>query len=383
MGTVWNATDTQAREPGEARVALKVMTTWARASDQTRERFRREAALVTGLTGPHFPRVLAQGFERGIPFLVLELLEGETLAARLARTRTLSPEECLSLARNVCTALTQAHSLGVVHRDVSPQNIFMLTAPPGALKVLDFGIAKHVLFESKLTEPGMLMGTPHYMSPEQIKKAHGVDARADIWATAVILYRSLIGKPPFEGKQADVLIRILKDPHTKPSTIAPVGPAVDAFFDRALAKDPSLRYPTASVLCAAFEAAIADLMSSAALRDDPPRPDSLPPDRTALAEDGYEAYAGHASKSRSTPPGGAPAKPSDYPTRYEADPVGSHGTAVMPWPHAPPTSQVLPAGMQQPFVEPPPKRELRIPLPYVIGIVLLTNFLTWLASAHR
>jgi serine/threonine protein kinase len=295
MGTVWEATDTVADDPASSRVALKILTSWAQASAAVRERFRREAALVAGLTGPCFPKVIARGIEGNIPYLALELLEGETLAQRLARVGKLSPDECATLATNVAAALQQAHSLGIVHRDVSPQNIFLLREPAGALKILDFGIAKHVVFDSKLTEPGSIMGTAHFMSPEQVRKAQAVDSRADLWAMAAILYRALLGRRPFEGNAGEVLVKVLRDTPTPPSQLGSFGPDLDAFFFVALAKDPGSRFANATVLATTFVQALAGGTGDVPT----PRPgEGAPPDlaeRTVMADADYRAYAHRAS----------------------------------------------------------------------------------------
>ncbi|HTJ82152.1 MAG TPA: serine/threonine-protein kinase [Polyangiaceae bacterium] len=295
MGTVWEATDTVADDPAASRIALKILTSWAQASPAARERFRREAALVAGLTGPCFPKVIARGIEGNIPYLALELLEGETLAQRLARVGKLSPDECATLATNVAAALQQAHSLGIVHRDVSPQNIFLLREPAGALKILDFGIAKHVVFDSKLTEPGALMGTAHFMSPEQVRKAQAVDARADLWAMAAILYRALLGRRPFEGNAGEVLLKVLRDTPTPPSQLGSFGPDLDAFFYVALAKDPGSRFSNATILATTFVQALAGATGDVRT----PRPGEAAPadiaERTMMADADYRAYAHRAS----------------------------------------------------------------------------------------
>jgi len=385
MGTVWEATDTEATAPDSARIALKVMTTWGQASEKARERFRREIALVSGLVGPYFPRVVTQGFQGAIPYLALEFLEGETLAARLAKVGRLAPSECARVCDCVCAALAEAHSLGVVHRDVSPQNIFLLA--DGGLKILDFGIAKHTLFEAKLTEPGMLMGTPHYMSPEQIRKAQAVDARSDLWATAAVLYRCLLGRAAFEGKQGEVLVKILRDTPTTPSTILPVGEEVDSFFEMALAKDPGGRFHHAPALAAAFRSAVADLSDLTPRPSQAPVPRSLPPDRTAVAEVGYESYAEHvdAWKSSAPPPPAEPRQPgSDFPTRPGNAPVAPllnealGGLAMPPLPLA---SPLTPSGVES--GRPRGILDWTIPVPVVFAIVLLTNFVTWLLVSRH
>lgn len=405
MGVVWEAIDTEAAGAGPgagseafagetqpARVALKIMTTLDDASPAAVERFRRESALVAALKGPHFPRVHASGVENGVPYLALELLEGETLQGKLARTKQLSPKECVSICRQICAALAEAHSLGVVHRDISPQNIFLLTSPLGAVKILDFGIAKHALFHAKLTEPGMLMGTPQYMSPEQIRKAQGVDARSDLWSTAAVLYRCLLGTPAFDGKSTNVLLRILTEAPAPPSTIANVGVAVDEFFETAFAKEPANRFPSAQALASLFEAALRALPSErpvSSIDDFAGSSDSAADDggHTQIAQADYESYAGRASRWNgvATPPTGMAVLPKEVTMELEEGametwfpPARPHPRAAMP--------AIVPAPSAMPQINhagEPRRARGGVPVPFVIGLMMLTSFVTWLLTAHR
>ncbi|HTJ83881.1 MAG TPA: serine/threonine-protein kinase, partial [Polyangiaceae bacterium] len=257
-GAVWEATDTRAPR-GIEKVALKILTSWSQASASVLERFRREAEIASELSGPHFPRVVARGFDHDPPYLALELLEGETLAKRLVACGKLTPKECVEIAAGMAAALTEAHALGIVHRDISPTNVFLAKAPDATVKILDFGIAKRDVFDATLTESGMLMGTPHFMSPEQLQKAHTVDFETDLWGMGVVLYRCLLGRPPFLGRAAEVLLKIISEDPDVPSSFAVVGPDIDAFFRSALSKDPKARFPSARAMAAAFEAAAATL----------------------------------------------------------------------------------------------------------------------------
>jgi serine/threonine-protein kinase len=264
MGVLWEATDTLSFAPSAERVALKILSApFGGPTEVARERFRREAVIASRLTDRHFPRLIAASVDPGAdpPFIAMELLRGETLARRLLACGRLPVGECVATARRIAEGLAEPHALGIVHRDLSPQNIFLLE--DGDLKILDFGLATHAPFDTTLTEAGAFMGTPHFMSPEQLRSAHDVDTRADLWALSAILYRCLLGRPPFQGKPTEVLLKILGETPDSPSCLAAVPPSVDAFFESALAKDPARRYPSAERLVDAFEQAVAGLTKSA------------------------------------------------------------------------------------------------------------------------
>lgn len=296
MGSVWVATDLAPTDPSLRRVALKTMTACADADPQGHERFRRETALAQGLVGPHFPRVSGSGVDRGVPFLALKLLDGETLMARLEREGRLSIRMCRWLVREVCSALGAAHALGIVHRDVTPKNIFLIDGPNGLeLKLLDLGIAKHSLFGQKLTATGMLVGSPHYMSPEQVANVD-VGYRTDLWSAAVVVYRALTGRRPFPGATGmDVLAAALRQPAISASSILPeLGAGVDRFFATALAKSASGRFVTADQMATACEQATAHLVdvgaaaATGAARDED--------QSTTIARRDYVAFAAVASR---------------------------------------------------------------------------------------
>lgn len=252
MGSVWEALDVRR----ETRVALKMMTS-ANGRAESKERFLREITLASGLVGRHFPRVFGYGLHAGAPYLALELIEGDTLAARLQDRGRLALEDCRWLARELCEALGQAHDFGVVHRDITPKNL-MIVGAVGAeeLKVLDLGIARHALFDRKLTQPGTLVGSPRYMSPEQIGNG-SVDGRSDLWSAAVVLYRALVGRHPFPGEEMEALEAALSQPAIPPSSVVPeLGPAVDRFFEIALSKNVAGRFASATRLWTMFDAAL-------------------------------------------------------------------------------------------------------------------------------
>src|SRR5262245_23728914 len=221
MGTVYRARDTVAGGV----VALKTL---ARIGERDAARFAREAAVLAELVHPGIVRYVAHGLTAEHEhYIVMEWIDGETLHARLARGR-LAPEQALALARAVGDAIGAAHRRGVVHRDLKPIN---LIAPGGELarvKVLDFGIARHIAAAGLLTNTGTVVGTPGYMAPEQVRGETTIDARSDVFALGCVLYRALTGASAFGGDQGlAVLAKILVEDVAPPSALVPgVAPAV-------------------------------------------------------------------------------------------------------------------------------------------------------------
>jgi serine/threonine-protein kinase len=166
-------------------------------------RFTQEARSATAIRSPHVVEVTDMGTEGGAPFLVMELLEGEDLGARIARRGSITPLQAVDFIGQACHALACAHALGIIHRDLKPENLFILDGD--FVKVLDFGIAKlrraHDAVGDGLTRDGNLLGTPEYMSPEQITVKSHLDHRADVYSLGVILYEMLAGRLPFEAEQ--------------------------------------------------------------------------------------------------------------------------------------------------------------------------------------
>src|SRR5213593_53433 len=249
MGEVYRATDTRLGRS----VALKILPgDWAQDSER-KLRFEREARTVAGLNHPHICALYDVGSQDGIDFLVMEYLEGETLAELLARG-PLPVEQALRLAIQVADALDQAHQHGVVHRDLKPANVMVTRA--GA-KLLDFGLARPVAAAVQagdeartrtqaLTTDGSILGTLEYMAPEQIEGKQP-DARADIFAFGAVLYEALAGRRPFEGASpAQVLASTLRSEPEPLSRLVPHVPAaLDRVISRCLAKDPEQRWQTA------------------------------------------------------------------------------------------------------------------------------------------
>lgn len=244
FGIVWHAEHLALRSP----VAVKVLDPLS-LKGEARQRFLTEARAAAALRSPHVVQILDCGVEGETPYIVMELLEGESLEARLARVSQLSVVETARLVRHVARAIDRARDAGIVHRDLKPGNVFIQDNDGDELvKVLDFGIARasHAAFESPaagVTPAGVILGTPHYMSPEQASGAVDLDYRADIWSLGVIAYECLVGRPPRDGATVhEVLAAIISGTPVIPSENAAVPEGFDAWFARACAQDARARY---------------------------------------------------------------------------------------------------------------------------------------------
>jgi len=250
MGYVHKARDTRL----DRIVAIKVLAENLSSDPQLRERFNREARAISSLSHPHICALYDVGQDEGIDFLVMEYLEGQTLAERLAKG-PLPLDEALTIAIQVAAALERAHRAGVIHRDLKPGNV-MLTKV-GA-KLLDFGLARTLAVaplgngsapptaRPNLTSQGMILGTLAYMAPEQVEGAD-TDARCDIWALGCLLYEMVTGRPAFAGgSQASLITSIMSREPEPVATFQPAAPAVlDRVIRNCLVKDPQLRWQSA------------------------------------------------------------------------------------------------------------------------------------------
>ena len=259
MGAIWVAFDSQLRR----RVALKLMSPDHLASTSARSRFEREAMSIAQLQSPHVVQIYDYGVDAGAPYLVMELLDGEDLQARMTRVGRMPLAAVAWFLTQSAKALAAAHQSGIVHRDIKPANIFIARHDTDEIvKVLDFGVAALVAGialaqgsgDLHVTRAGGVVGTPHYMSPEQVRGSRGVDFRADLWSLAVVAYRAVTGRLPFDAEAfGELLIQICTDPIPAPSRLhADLGPEVDRFFERALSRDPSRRFGSAREMAAAF-----------------------------------------------------------------------------------------------------------------------------------
>jgi serine/threonine-protein kinase len=230
----------------ERRVAIKRLAENLAANDEFKRRFLREARLAARLSHPNIVAVYDVGEEDGRPYIVMEYVEGETVADLLRGRGRLEPGTAVALTLQVCAGLETAHEAGLVHRDVKPQNL--LVTPSGAVKIADFGIARSV-DGTRLTQAGTVLGTAAYLAPEQAA-GETVTAAADLYALGAVLYELLSGRPPYVADSlAELVARQQEGAITPVRELAPDVPAAteDAVM-HALARDPQYRPPSAAAL---------------------------------------------------------------------------------------------------------------------------------------
>jgi serine/threonine protein kinase/pimeloyl-ACP methyl ester carboxylesterase len=252
MGEVYLAEDTKLGR----KVSLKTLPAEFTNDTERLRRFHHEARAASALNHPNLLTIHEIGSEAGAHFIAAEYIDGETLRATLRRGR-MKIDEALDVAQQTAFALTAAHGAGIVHRDIKPENIMVRT--DGIVKVLDFGLAKLLEDHARemvdheadtrallLTDPGKVLGTPQYMSPEQAR-GQELDARTDIWSLGVVLYEMLAGRPPFRGEtKSHTVVSILENEPPPLTTFAPDIPAeLQRIVRKALTKDPDSRYQTA------------------------------------------------------------------------------------------------------------------------------------------
>ncbi len=278
MGTVWVAHDSSL----DSKCALKLVDSEQAKIDEVRIRFDREAKASAQLRGAHVVHVFDYGVWEDLPFIAMELLEGEDLAQRLSRVRRLSGQDTYWIIAHICRALSKAHSLGIVHRDLKPENIFLVdTGAEEIAKVVDFGIAKHERYSvaDRTTKIGSFLGTPHYVSPEQAR-GQFTDGRSDLWAVGIIAYQCITGKLPFASESLGTLMgQILYDEIPVPSKCADGVPeGFDAWWERASRRKPDARFQTAQELSDALAEAFG-IETRLAVPSLPPRRSlsSIPP----------------------------------------------------------------------------------------------------------
>jgi serine/threonine protein kinase len=254
MGSVWEGRHVSLG----TRVAIKFIDKQHAESEEARSRFVNEARAAATIETKHAIRIFDHGMtEEGRPYIVMEMLVGEALDTRIERLGQISLQETARVLAQVCRALQRAHFAGIIHRDLKPENIFLVHASDDddeTAKVLDFGIAKIMgppgTGLTSSTKTGAVLGTPCYMSPEQARGLKNLDYRSDLWSLGVIAYRCVTGRLPFEGESVgDLLVKICTSPPPLPSSTVPELPSsFDAWFFRALAREPADRFASASEL---------------------------------------------------------------------------------------------------------------------------------------
>jgi len=259
MGTLWVA-----HHLGfNAEVVVKfILPELQQSNPQSLARFNVEAQALGRIKSPHVVQIFDRSeMPDGTPFIVMELLPGETLVGRLERVGAMAPELLARIIRQLAEALGAVHEHGIVHRDMKAENIYLTGNPDNPfVKLLDFGVAKLPTAQQsqKLTAPGMLVGTPEYMCPTQTVAAMAVDHKSDLWALAVVAYLSLAMQFPFTGAgTVETFAAIRMGKYTPLSQVRPdLGTFFDAWFAKAFTVDPKLRPNSAAEMAQEFEQAV-------------------------------------------------------------------------------------------------------------------------------
>jgi serine/threonine-protein kinase len=344
MGDVWRATD----EVLGRTVAVKILLPALLDEPGFAERFRGEARTMATINHPGVVDVYDYGSDQQLAFLVMEYVEGDALSRTLSRVGRLTPARTMALVAQAADALQAAHANGIVHRDVKPGNL--LVRPNGTLVLTDFGIARSALV-GQLTQAGAVLGTASYISPEQASGSTASPA-SDVYALGVVAYQCLSGHRPFDGANPlDIAMKHVQE-MARPLP-ADIPPAVRSIVERAMAKDPATRWPTAAAMAVVARQAAAGLAGTA--------PHAVPADRP---------YSGGPSGA---PASGPPSRPvsgvAGVASRpVSGQPVSSHPASGQARPSYPPhprpmsngqargAASVPPATNGQPWPAPPPMR---------------------------
>ena len=362
MGDVWRGTD----EVLGRTVAVKILLPALLDEPGFAERFRGEARTMATINHPGVVDVYDYGSDQQLAFLVMEYVEGDALSRTLSRVGRLTPARTMALVAQAADALQAAHANGIVHRDVKPGNL--LVRPNGTLVLTDFGIARSALV-GQLTAAGSVLGTASYISPEQAAGGTAT-AASDVYALGVVAYQCLSGHRPFDGATPiEIAMKHVRDtPRPLPADIPP---SVRGIVDRALAKDPGARWPTAAAMATVARHAAAALSTSA------PQPSAPQPVRAPVSPaNGQPPFGPSVPASPGAGNGRAP-----YPPQMARPVSGARGAASVPsgppvqpqayrQPSAPPFGQY-----QQPTPTAPPEgsggRQVLIVLAVVLALLVL------------
>ncbi|MEY4514826.1 MAG: hypothetical protein RLZZ450_6948, partial [Pseudomonadota bacterium] len=316
MGEVWEGE----HQLTGRRVAVKVLSDAYLSNKKVVARFGREARAASSVQHDGIVEILDQDrTDEGVPFLVMEFLEGESVGQRLKRKKQISEDEALAIMLPLLDALDAAHQAGVIHRDLKPDNVFILPGVRGEerIKILDFGISQKAdEIEHRLTQEGSVLGTPHYMSPEQARGEATIDVRVDVYAAAVMFYECVVGEVPFDAGNYNALLQIIisRPPAPPRARGATVSPAVEQVIMAALSKRREERPPNARVL--------RELLLEAGMQDD-----------AVQLERATWKFRSVPNLPSLAPRGSVPTPPSRDPSELEADifkPARTTGSFALP-----------------------------------------------------
>lgn len=373
MGMVWSARHIKLG----SRIAVKFVDPHFAKTPTFLARFEREARAAALIDSPHVVHVQDFGIEDGTPYLVMELLTGEDLGARLRRVRRIPFADTARILAQAGHALRRAHEAGIIHRDLKPANLFLAQVyEQEVVKVLDFGIAKETASPvGETTTTGEVIGSPHYMGPEQARADKDIDHRSDLWSVGVLLYRMLTGVLPFPGDvMGAILAKVFVDPPPPVASVAPdLPPALDDFFAKALAKRKEDRFQTIDELVAAFWA-IAEVFAD------------LPPElRGSITSSGRVVRAPLASVPLIP---GAPIGEASLPPKEESEPSAEPPQPSAPASVTPPPGSIPSMGTGAPIVQDAelsfreaPKRRHWIVLLAALLLIALGAISLWIASS--
>ena len=335
------------------RFAIKILKPEFAALPEVAERFLVEARAASAVRHPAAVKVFDLGrLDEGLPYLVMELLDGESVADLLERRRRLPQEQAIALCLHVLDALEAAHRAGVVHRDLKPENVLLVRGPAGEPwpKLIDFGIARLGRFGPaalRQTIQGTVMGTPYYMAPEQARGALDIDGRADLYALGVMLFELVTGKLPFTGDNpAQVLTRVLSQPFPSARALeASVTPALDDAIRRATQRRRDQRFQSAAEFAEALRPLRPELVAVELVTDDEPDADAEDTAVRRLAEpvrrSGEWRPAGGTPPGPSVPPR-APGRASRAPRPPRSTPPAVRRLSLTPPPIRPAKTSVAP-----------------------------------------